>query len=70
MKRDGLQIGCFYIEVDTPYVIYTTRIEVDHNLMGVTQENVQLCLKFPGNCTYYVDCAKQEKVRHPWVFPV
>ena len=30
--------------VGCSYVVYTTKIEVDHNLWGVYQEDVQLCL--------------------------
>ena len=35
----------------------TTKDEVDHNLWGVYQEDVQICLKYPGNYTYWVDDA-------------
>ena len=34
---------------DAPYDIHTTKNEVDQYLLGVCQEDVQLCLKYPGN---------------------
>ena len=34
--------------VDTPYVVHKTINEVDQNLRGVYQEDVQLCLEYNG----------------------
>ena len=43
---------------DVPYDVHTNKNEVDNNLCGAYQEDVQLCLKYPGNYTYWVYCAK------------
>ena len=37
--------------LDAPYVVHKTKNQVDHNLCGVYQEVVQLCLKSPENYT-------------------
>ena len=34
--------------VDVPYIVHTTKNEVDQNLLGVCQEDLELSLKYSG----------------------
>ena len=44
--------------MNAPYVVNTTKNKVEYNLWDVYQEEVQLCLKYPGKYTEMVHGAK------------
>ena len=47
-------MGEFCLLVDASYAIHTTKSKVDHNLWGEYHQDVQFCLKYPGNYTKWV----------------
>ena len=64
-------MGDFFLVVDAPCLVHTTKNYVDHNVWGVFLENLLLCLTYLGKTHNLIDCGtlfgKSEGVEHQYI---